>query len=350
MRNFLLCSLFLISAFCCFGQVSTTVSKKKEYSYDTNYYVSYYNKLALKLYGVVKSNRISIFDDFTDNRINYEPNDRFNLGFGFSYKWANLDIALNFPFINDDDDVFGETSRFDAQGNLYLRKFIIDANYQRYSGYYVENPETYIPNFQPDPSFPIRSDISTFSIGIQSFYLFNNEHLSLRSSFLYNERQKRSAGSFIMGPYFLFFRLEADESIIPEEIRTQVNSVIDFSTTRFINAGLNFGYVHTFVIKKRFFITPFVAVGFGTETRASNALERDLELKETIFSPNVSGRFAVGYNSDLYFVGFSILAETTGDVASRDPLLEYSINTARLFIGRRLEAPKFLKPKKKRRN
>jgi len=114
-----------------------------------------------------KSNEIKHVDDFTNESIDYKPNDKFNIGIGFNYKWLGLDLAFNLLNINDDDDQFGKTDRLDIQSNIYLRKFAFDFNLQLYEGYYVSNPATYLPNWTSTLPNPQRSDIKTSTIGIQ---------------------------------------------------------------------------------------------------------------------------------------------------------------------------------------
>lgn len=55
--------------------------------FDTLYIKSYTDLLAVKLYGVTKSNEIRHVDDFTNQGLSYKPNEKFNIGFGFNYKW-----------------------------------------------------------------------------------------------------------------------------------------------------------------------------------------------------------------------------------------------------------------------
>jgi hypothetical protein len=84
------------------------ISEPIESSVDSVYIKDYSHQLSIKFYGVSKSNQLTLFDDFTGKSVFLKPNDQFNMGFGFNYKWLGVDLAFNFPFVNDDDEIFGK--------------------------------------------------------------------------------------------------------------------------------------------------------------------------------------------------------------------------------------------------
>ena len=335
--------VFLGSLVCGYGQIKTDITPAA--SFDTLYIKSYTDLLAIKFYGVTKSNEIKHVDDFTGQSINYKPNDKFNIGIGFNYKWMGLDLAFNFPFINDDDEQFGETDRLDIQTNLYLRKFAFDLNMQFYKGYYVRNPQLYLPGWTNDIPNPQRPDINTSTIGANAFYIFKNEKFSYRSTFIFNERQKKSAGSWIAGPFFSYFTFDADSSIVPPELLETFNPDIDFRRTKFIQFGAAGGYAHTFVIGKKFFFSLTLAIGVGPEFRSSKDPENNQKRTEVVASGKVTGRTALGYNSDKTFFGITTVADSSGGGGEDNAWLEHSVNNLRLFFGKRIDVSKWKKPK-----
>ena len=341
-------SLFLVGWFFLGkAQVDGNLSLETQGKNDTTHITSYTHLLALKLYGVNKSNTISLFDDQTGQTINYRPNDKYNIGFGFNYQWIGLDLAFNLLFINDDDEVFGETKRFDIQWNLYGRRTVIDVNYQSYTGYYIANPESYIPNWNAnDPVYPLRPDMASANFGVSAFYIFNHKRFSYKAAFIYNERQKKSAGSFLLGPYFSFFTIQADSSIVPVELRDSFNPNIAFAGSNFSNLGVAIGYAHTFVIKQKFFISLTLALGLGAETITTNNEDNSLDRNKTEASARVAARFSMGYNSDKFFIGLSSVGDTFGTGNEDEPWLQYSVNNFRMFIGRRFSVGNWFGKKK----
>ena len=338
------CSILVICPLVVKAQLETDISDSSS-EFDTLYIKSYADKLAIKLYGVTKSNKISHVDDFTGQMLNYKPNDKFNIGVGFNYKWLGLDLAFNFPFINDDDDQFGETDRLDIQSNLYLRKFAFDFNFQLYNGYYVSNPNLYFPSWTSDQPNPQRPDINTTTIGLNAFYIFKNHKFSYRSTFIFNERQTKSAGSWLAGPFFTYFTFDADSSIIPAELINTFNPDIDFRETRFTQFGVAGGYAHTFVIGHKFFFSLTLAVGLGPEFRTSTDPETNEKTREIVAASKVTGRTAIGFNSDRTFFGITTVAGNSGGGEEDDAWLEHNVNNLRVFFGKRFDVSRWKKPK-----
>ena len=325
------------------AQLETDISINSEF--DTLYIKSYTDLLAVKFYGVTKSNEIRHVDDFTNQSINYKPNDKFNIGIGFNYKWLGLDLAFDILDINNDDDQFGETQRFDVQSNIYLRKFAFDFNLQLYEGYYVSNPTRYLPNWTNDLPNPQRPDISTATVGANAFYIFKSDKFSYRSTFIFNERQKKSAGSWLVGSYFSYFTFDADSSIVPTQLLTTFNPDVDFRNTKFVEFGASGGYAHTFVIGKKFFLSLTLAVGLGPEFRSSKDPENNQKRTETVFAGKFTGRTALGFNSDKTFFGVTSVTDTSGGGGEDSAWLQHSVNNVRLFFGRRFDIRKLIKPK-----
>lgn len=340
-------TILILNAICIYGSAIAQFEADiaSEADYDTLYIKSYTDLLAVKLYGVTKSNEIRHVDDFTNQSINYKPNDKFNIGIGFNYKWLGLDLAFNVLSINDDDDQFGKTDRFDVQSNVYLRKFAMDLNVQLYEGYYVNNPNIYLPNWTSDLPNPQRSDIRTSTIGANAFYIFKNDKFSYRSTFIFNERQKKSAGSWLAGSYFSYFTFDADSSIVPTDLLTTFNPDVDFRKTRFVQFGAAGGYAHTFVIGKKFFFSLTLAIGLGPEFRSSKDTENDQKRTDVLLTGKITARSALGFNSDKTFFGITSVADSSGGGGEDNAWLQHSVNNVRLFFGKRFDVSRWKKSK-----
>lgn len=307
---------------------------------DEHYIIDYSDRLSIKFFGIKKSNQIAHRDDYTGRKIEYQPNEDFNVGLGFTYRWLGLDVAFNFPFINDDDEVFGETKRLDIQANVYTRKFVVDFNLQTYKGYYAFNPEDYVVGFDPNnPVYPLRPDMRTTNIGVSAFRVFNTDKFSFRAAFTYNERQVRSSGSWLLGTYFNYFTMNADSTIVPIQVRDAFNPEVDFRGTRWTSFGVSGGYAHTFVYKHKMFLSMALAIGLGPEIRktpATNGMPEDVESKAGSF---IALRAALGYNTERFYTGLAIIAAGSGEGDKKEAFLQRSVNNIRIFIGKRFTPP-----------
>lgn len=318
-------------------ETDVSISVREKSVVDSTYIKDYSHLLSLKFYGVSKSNQLTLFDNFTEKSVFLKPNDQFNMGFGFNYKWLGFDLAFNFPFVNDDDEIFGKTNRLDLQSNIYTRKFALDLNFQRYKGYYGSNPEVYTPGWDPlSLEYPIRPDIRTSNISGSFFHIFNNDKFSYRAAFIFNERQLKSKGSWMAGSYMGYFTMASDSTLVPQQLQLDANPDGNYNSTSFFTAGLSFGYAHIFVIRKKFFISPTFAFGLGPEVRTIGEKRNSNFRKETEAGSKVFVRLAFGYNSVRSFAGITIVGETVGSGEETEPWLQHSVNNLRLFIGRRL--------------
>ena len=309
--------------------------------HDTCFYVSHKNLMAIKILGVSKTASFGVFDDANKSKLLYYPNEMLNLGLGFNYKWFGLDLAFNLPGLNNDNDKFGKTEKFDLQTHIYTRKIIIDANIQRYKGFYIKNPKDIFPNWQSDNPYPQRSDINIASLGFNLTYSFNNKKFSYKASFIQNEWQKKSAGSFLLGTYSSFFAIRAKNDIIPDYSSEIFNNKLHLVSATTLNLGFSFGYIYTFVVKRHYFLTlslvPGFAMGITTGTTALN---------KTYYNPaKVEGkslaRIALGYNSQKYYYGILFVTDNYKLSSRKNNIgVNYATNFFKIYIGRKFSIKK----------
>lgn len=324
---------------------------KKEYKrFETRpenekFIINYSDQVSFKVYGIIKSNKIAHVNAATEKKLEYKPNESFNIGFGLGYKWLGLDLAFNFSGVNDDDDQFGETKRIDLQSNIYTRKFAADLTFQRYKGYYLANPKGYIPGFDPNGPYPIRPDVQSSVYGVSLLYVFKHDKFSYRAAFTYNERQIKSTGSFLAGPFFNYFKMDADSSLIIQEAVLDFDSLQDFRGSEYFRFGLSGGYAYNLVIGKRVFLSLTAVVGLGPEIKKTPAINGNEAFNESKFTGRMGLRAALGYNSEKFFAGLSAVGVFAGERDKGEDYLERGVSNLKIFIGRRFNTPQFLQKK-----
>lgn len=271
---------------------------------DTSYVSDHTHDLTVRVFGSRKYTSYSLDDHYLNKKVQYRPNEPFNVGFGFNYKLLGINIALNLPFINSTDQR-GKTSFLDLQTHLYLRKMTVDFYGQFYRGYYIDNPERIFPNWSDNNKTPVRPDIRTRNIGVDYHYIFNDRKFSFRAAYLQNEYQKKSAGSFLLGGNFMYVSIRADSSLIPGNLTDpRFFNGFDFDRTWILYATVSAGYAHTFVFRKHFFVTGALQGGLGlnyTILRSEANVEQQSKLGGQL---NTTLRIAAGYNTDYYYAGF----------------------------------------------
>lgn len=341
-------SLFLACTNCfqTVGQVSMNVQKNKKNLINNNYLESYADLLTLRAYGISKYNSFTINDEPSGTSIEYKPNAKFNIGFGFNYKWIGLNFAFNFPFINDDNEKYGETKRFDAQLNSYGRKIGFDIWLQSYDGYYIDKPQSFIKDWNDSLPYPIRQDVRTVSLGAKGYYVFKHKKFSYRASFIQNEWQKKSAGSFLVGGFFSLYAIQGDSSLVPHALKDTFSLASNIVLANMYNFGIAGGYAHTFVLKQHFFLTLSLVPGISFQSIRTIAENTDYNNKMNAPGVLLQFRGAVGYNSERLFGGLSFVNDDFALQTSESASLTYRLGNFRLFTGYRFVVAKKNKKKK----
>ncbi|NNE26251.1 MAG: DUF4421 domain-containing protein [Saprospiraceae bacterium] len=310
--------------------------------HNSSYVKDYSDLLCVKLFGINKSNNITHFDHRTQQSVTYKPNENFNVGLGFVHKWLGFDLAFNLPFINDDDDIYGESKRLDLQVNAYLRQFVIDFHYQRYQGFYAVKPWLFDSRYNlGDLVFPIRPDIRTFNTAVNIVKVFNPDKFSYKAAFIYNQRQLKSAGSWLAGGYLAYFTMDADSTIVPDSDLFDFDASIDFRGAKYVNTGLSGGYGHTFVVGEKFFFSLSIVVGMGPTfiTTPENSMTEDF----VEFAIRGTFRTAIGWNSKENYFGISAVSTNSSQVDIENSWLSRGVNNVKVFYGRRFNTSGFLK-------
>ncbi|MBT1690254.1 DUF4421 domain-containing protein [Dawidia soli] len=285
---------------------------------DPTYYVSYERYITGRYYFSRKYTSFDLRSLDDGVRLRYRPNTTLNMGIGATYKWATLNLAYGFPFLNPTGNR-GKTRYLDLQVHNYGRKIVIDLFGQFYRGFYLNNESLR----KEDGTYYQRPDMLVQMVGASGLYLFNHRRFSYRASFLQNEWQKRSAGSFLLGWEIFVGRGKADSSFIPSPIN-DATGIHAIDRVSFVETGPSIGYAYTFVFKKHFFATASsnVSLDYG-----KNLIYTDegIEHSES-FSPNSLARLFAGYNSDKWALSFTFVHQIARISSNRDAIAS-SLNT-----------------------
>lgn len=231
--------------------------------------------------------------------LKYKPNTTLNMGVGATYRWATLNLAYGFDFLNPNEDK-GKTRYLDLQVHNYGRKIIIDLFGQFYRGFYLEEEALRKEN----GDYYQRPDVVVRVFGASGQYLLNHGQFSYRAAFLQNEWQKKSAGSMLVGWEFFFGQGRADSTFVPNAFNDS-DAEVQLNRLSFIETGPNVGYAYTLVFKKNFFVTGSGSVSFDF---GSNVVEGPGgRTRSSSFSPNTFVRFFTGYNSEKWALSFTFV-------------------------------------------
>jgi hypothetical protein len=332
---------FFFPVVACFFSIAGLFAQElpaKNIRIDTAYIKDLSDKLSVRIYGVNKFSNFEIIDNDSDKTISYAPNSSLNLGIGVNYKWFGLGVAVNFPFINNDNHQYGETQRLDAQTNIFTRALAIDLYYQKYQGFYIENPQDFIPDWDPESPYPHRPDIISTTLGGSCIYAFKHKKYSARAAFVQTDLQRKSAGSFLLGGYFSLFRVNGDSSFIPNEIADHCNPELTFNNLQVSGIGVAGGYSHTFVMWKRLYLSLTLIPGIAFQKYNVNYPDNIKEEKKgSYFAGRFATRAALIYNVERLYFGVTAIDDNFSGSTGKEEQnsLSYQIGVVRFFYGMR---------------
>jgi hypothetical protein len=287
--------------------------------YDSTYFRKYADQITCRFYFSRKYTRLLIGNKESGFELDYRPNTTLNMGVGATYKSLTINIAYGFPFLNQTADR-AKTRYLDLQAHIYGNKFNVDFFGQLYNGLYL-NPRG---KGTLNNSYYVRPDLKLREVGLSCEYVFNHRRFSYRASYLQNEWQRKSAGTFLLGAEAFVGWAYADSSVFPTRI--PLANAPRATQVQFYEFGPNAGYAYNLVIAKHFFISGAFSVGFDYNRTSYWSTIKTTTVEG--FSPNTNLRFFAGYNSARNALSFTY----TSSVVSLLAVTSYyiSINTGNI--------------------
>lgn len=334
-----------------FAQLGKSKEKLSKEAKDSLYHAErdkfvddYTHLLTLRTFLFLNTNRINYNNTGIGKNIEYRPNEPFNYGFGFNYRW--LGISISFPGA---DNAAGNLKRGKTQhANFslysYGRTMGIELFYNYYKGFYIANPDAI--NWSPsNPNLPQRPDLSMENIGGSLTYIFNHRQFSMRSSFIQTELQKKSALSFLLRPSFSWYRMDADTSITSLPERGEPQKITRIRHADVVSLTVSPGIGGTVAMWKHLYATAMIFAGPSLQYKYIDNLDKkDRDGVNAAF--RTSARLSLGYNSKWFFVSLSTFGETYTSKLDEFTTVGVQLANIRLNIGTRTDVlDKIIKPK-----
>ena len=318
---------------------STSFAEIRDYvlyrNHDTNYISNFGEKVTVKLIGQSKYNYFRIWDTESGARLRFRPLRDVSIGVGVSYKWFALGLAVDLGLT--DNTELENTKNFDIQAKAFGGKQIVSATLKYYKGYKLFGIQGFDDTFIPD-SAKVREDLRTINIGLQYLYALNYTKFSLKAPFVLNEIQRKSSGSIIFGVSFNFYSMDADSSLVPPEVAEYIDPNLNLTDMNILTLSANFGYMYTFVVKERFFLTLSAIPGIGLHAGDYLSDERIYMTPKLNF--NLASMNAIGYNSKRFFIGLQLIINSNFLRLGKDFGTEVGFGKGGVFMGYRFGGSK----------
>lgn len=333
--RFLLLSVSLVFWSKSIGQSFEFAASEKgdETKVDTNYVKVFPDLVTGRFYLSRKYTDLDMRDEEYGIDLRYVPNTTLNLGVGATYHGFSLNLAYGFGFLNPDEGQ-GETRYLDLQSHVYKRKTVVDFYGQFYNGLYLENTSAVLPKFED--AFYVRPDMRIRLFGFSYLHLFKGDRYSFSASFIQDEIQKKSTGSFLLGGEIALVYADTDSSMVaPLGIDSAFTGFRGLNEIGFFDIGPKGGYTHTFVLWDHFFITGalFLRLAIGP---GRYRYEDGEVIERWLLNPSASGRFALGYNSEEFYLGISVVSSTFSTALERgNEIASFGVGNVRINFAKR---------------
>ncbi len=319
-------------------QTAHAQSKRKADTFDTAYVKDYSHIITGRVYGSTKYNKLQLGGRRGTKALIYRPNNKINFGVGASYRALTLNIGVGIPLVNNDQDKRGETRYFDAQANIYTKRWATNLFLQRFQGYYISSYTKPELGWFQDTEFPTRPDLVEYNLGVSTVHIFNNDRFSYRAAFNQDAWQRRSQGSLLVGGYLTYFHLKSDSSLIPAALNSSFDPGLQLRRGGFLDLGPSVGYAYTLIFKEHFFLTGSFVVGGGLSLQRATTTNTDgSEVLKTSAGLGWHGQFraGTGYNGAKYYVGVSFNQENIGYLVDERSNFYWSVGNIRLNFVKR---------------
>jgi hypothetical protein len=311
--------------------------------YDSNYISTYVSDYTARVFGSVKYGNMDYNDNLVGKSLAYRPNNKLLLGIGVNHGFLGLNIGINFPYVNEDDNKYGETKYYDFTLRIFTPRFNTTIYLQNYRGFYLRNTKDMISGWQEGDPYYIRGDIQSLTTGLEISYIFNSSKFSYRAAILQNEWQKKSAGSFLLGGSLFYNATIGDSTIIPTNLYYSLfYDGMKFERSNNFTFGPTAGYAHTFVIKKHFFIMGSVNASVNIGFTQLLLVDDVNKVKSgLVFGFRTEILISTGYNSDRWYFGVSFINMSLSTQAPiPDRSISYSTGIYRINLVRRFATKK----------
>ncbi|MGB5981001.1 MAG: DUF4421 family protein [Nonlabens sp.] len=312
--------LFVVSAF----------AKAQKVLSDSLYIESFVDKIIVKANMDTEIDRYN-FSAGTEDRLNLVTNNqyRFYLSLDYEFIGASVGFAPKFLPDNNDDDLKGASELSDIQFRFFLGNWTQELEYKRLKGFYVENTEDFLANWQRnvDPYIQL-PDFQSHYYGGSTAYVLNPK-FSLRNVVYNTEWQLKSAGSFVPTLEYGYTRLT-----VP------INDVEEFENN--FDLALSPAYYHTFVLNRSWFAALSAGPSAGIRFTNNGAVNSSTRERNTYFPLGFKTVAQLGYSSKKIIFGanFNFAYQHLSEENSSS--LENSITYFKIYFGYRFNAPEFI--------
>ncbi len=266
-----------------------------------------------------------------DNRgqaLTFRPNNAFTGGLGLYLFELGVEVTFALPVDQKKTALYGTSQAFDLQVNMLTKHWGADIFYQKYGGFYLTDPNNPVPANVP---LPQRPDMVTENFGLNGIYFFNKKKFSFRSAYNFAERQRKSAGSFLLAGTLNSFHLQNDSTLYGKGYQPIFGVDSDIKEYRSTSFSVAPGYSYTLVFGNLFLNSSF---SVGPALHFVEYLAQGVPNQVQKVNTFSDIRVALGYNGARFFSGVTFVSQSR-NVKFNEVQFTSSSSTFRMLVGYR---------------
>ena len=270
------------------------------------------NKISTQLFILNTSNDFDLDYKSEGLKVDLEPNRKTTMGVAVQYDILFFSVGFAPKFFSDNKD--NKDSKMTSFSlSMFPGRIVqhFDYFYQKGLTLQTTGGSIYLPKMK------------TMKLGGNTSYVFN-KNFSVNALSFQNERQLKSAGSFIPALSYYYTQLEGDKS---EGIDGKVY---------FIDVAFSPGYNYNWVIAKNFLIAGGFSLGAGFTKTVDEGVNTTTLLTQATLN------LSIGYNSDSFYGGIQSRGTASSHNANSNVTMGDATSYATAFFGYRFDAPEFL--------
>lgn len=244
--------------------------------------------------------------DGNGQSFNWKPSIPGVVGGALRIKKFYISMGFRLPGSAAHETKFGKTTYQDYFINIQGRIVAWTIFYRDYKGFYLDNYKKFYPDWREDSlGYPKSKNLHIIEGGMNLGFNFN-KNFSLNAAFAQSERQKKSAGSFLMTVSERYQRIETDSNIVPSTQTLNYANLDRLTAGDFLTTIISLGAGYQFVMGK-FHLTPVVLIGSGIQIQNYQQPGRNIWRLNVPTYANARAQF--GYNGDNFFANIIYGAE-----------------------------------------
>jgi len=311
-----------------------SLSKTAQYPYDTNYIKSYRDWFHVTFVGINQQTGISLTNVVGDKNIVFSTNNPFSFGVGLDYEWLTFEYSKSFKRFEDYNQNKGKTQSTSLRLGYTGRRIRINSYYTTSLGYYVKNINDFIPNWGENSNYPRFDNLKNKTAVLSIYYTFKHRTYSNMAALWQLDLQKKSSGSPVIGIISLWEDISSKTPFsFPDSLDYDVNFA-NIKSVDFKRIGMTAGYMHTFSIKKYFYLHAALIQGLFYSHGFTKTFDGNTSGKDAV-SLSIYYRLSAGYNAKRFYAGVLFLADNFVSDISESSFLWSSYSYLRILAGYR---------------